>query len=178
MKLPAELPSVEEALKDFVEAKTSLSVVAKKLGVSEESARGKIQRLGLEEVEQRKNLYGSASPEFKGELQLTETDMHTTIEVKAQMTVHYPVSAAEQGYFTTTSETLRQNFTLFVVTSDELQLAMDNAAYRNMYSSTPFMISPNPLQIGIFSGEIREHLRAFGFQRAYVDQAKPLIRNS
>ena len=47
IKLPAELPSVEEALKDLVEAKTPLSVVAKKLGVSEESARAKIRRLGF-----------------------------------------------------------------------------------------------------------------------------------
>ena len=45
-----ELPSVEEALKDLVEAKTPLSVIAKKLGVSEESARAKIRRLGLEVV--------------------------------------------------------------------------------------------------------------------------------
>ena len=53
--LPAELPSVEEALKDLVEAKTPLSVVAKKLGVSGESARAKIRRLGLVvEDEQRK----------------------------------------------------------------------------------------------------------------------------
>ena len=37
--MPEELPSVEEALKDLVEAKTPLSVIAKKLGVSEESAR-------------------------------------------------------------------------------------------------------------------------------------------
>jgi biotin operon repressor len=47
IKLPAELPSVEEALKDLVEAKTPLSVIAKKLGVSEESARAKIRRLGF-----------------------------------------------------------------------------------------------------------------------------------
>ena len=59
--LPKELPSVEEALKDLVEAKTPLSVIAKKLGVSEESARAKIRRLGLEEVEQRKNACSSSS---------------------------------------------------------------------------------------------------------------------
>jgi transposase-like protein len=59
--LPGELPSVEEALKDLVEAKTPLSVIAKKLGVSEESARAKICRLGLEEVEQRKNACSSSS---------------------------------------------------------------------------------------------------------------------
>jgi transposase-like protein len=47
IKLPAELPSVEEALKDLVEAKTPLSVIAKKLGVSEESACAKIRRLGF-----------------------------------------------------------------------------------------------------------------------------------
>ena len=34
--VPEELPSVEEALKILVEAKTPLSVIAKKLGVSEE----------------------------------------------------------------------------------------------------------------------------------------------
>jgi DNA-binding Lrp family transcriptional regulator len=45
--MPKELPIVEEALKDIVEAKTPLSVIAKKLGVSEESARAKIRRLGL-----------------------------------------------------------------------------------------------------------------------------------
>ena len=56
-----ELPSVEDALKDLVEVKTSLSVIAKKLGVSEESARAKIRRLGLEEVEQRKNACSSSS---------------------------------------------------------------------------------------------------------------------
>ena len=61
LKLPADLPSVEEALKDLVAAKTPLSVIAKKLGVSEESARAKIQRLGLEEVEQRKNACSSSS---------------------------------------------------------------------------------------------------------------------
>ena len=54
--MPEELPSVEEALKGLVEAKTPLSVIAKKLGVSEESARAKIRRLGLEEVEQRKKI--------------------------------------------------------------------------------------------------------------------------
>ena len=43
--LPKELPSVEEALKDLAEAKTPLSVIAKKLGVSEESARASIRRL-------------------------------------------------------------------------------------------------------------------------------------
>jgi len=42
-----ELLSVEEALKNLVEAKTPLSVIAKKLGVSEESARAKIRRLGF-----------------------------------------------------------------------------------------------------------------------------------
>ncbi len=53
--MPEELPIVEEALKDLVEAKTPLSVVAKKLGVSEESARANIRRLGLVvEEEQRK----------------------------------------------------------------------------------------------------------------------------
>ena len=52
-----ELPSVEEALKSLVEAKTPLSVIAKKLGVSEESARAKIRRLGLVvEEEQRKKM--------------------------------------------------------------------------------------------------------------------------
>ena len=45
--MPKELPSVEEALKGLVEAKTPLSVVAKKLGVSEESVRAKIRRLGF-----------------------------------------------------------------------------------------------------------------------------------
>ena len=55
--LPKELPSVEEALKDLVEAKTPLSVVAKKLGVSEESVRAKIRRLGLVEDEQRKKMH-------------------------------------------------------------------------------------------------------------------------
>jgi hypothetical protein len=45
--MPKELPIVEEALKDIVEAKTPLSVIAKKLGVSEESARAKIRRLCL-----------------------------------------------------------------------------------------------------------------------------------
>jgi DNA-binding Lrp family transcriptional regulator len=35
--MPKELPSVEEKLKGIVEAKTPLSVIAKKLGVSEES---------------------------------------------------------------------------------------------------------------------------------------------
>jgi hypothetical protein len=55
LKLPVELPSVEEALKGLVEAKTPLSVVAKKLGVSEESACAKIRRLELVvEDEQRK----------------------------------------------------------------------------------------------------------------------------
>ena len=55
LKLPAELPSIGEALKGLVEAKTPLSVVAKKLGVSEESVHAKIRRLGLvEEEEQRK----------------------------------------------------------------------------------------------------------------------------
>ena len=39
--------SVEEALKDLVEAETSLFVIAKKLGVSGESARAKIRRLGF-----------------------------------------------------------------------------------------------------------------------------------
>ena len=38
-----------------------LSVIAKKLGVSEEPARAKIRRLGLEEVEQRKNACSSSS---------------------------------------------------------------------------------------------------------------------
>src|SRR4030065_558195 len=55
------LPSVEEALKGLVEAKTPLSVIAEKLGVSEEPARAKIRRLGLEEVEQRKNACSSSS---------------------------------------------------------------------------------------------------------------------
>ena len=59
--MPKELPSVEEALKDLVEAKTPLSVITKKLGVSEEPTRAKIQRLGLEEVEQRKNTCSSSS---------------------------------------------------------------------------------------------------------------------
>jgi Zn-dependent peptidase ImmA (M78 family) len=59
--IPEELPSVEEALKDLFEAITPLSVIAKKLGVSEESARAKIRRLGLEEVEQRKNACSSSS---------------------------------------------------------------------------------------------------------------------
>jgi hypothetical protein len=59
--IPEELPSVEEALKDLFEAITPLSVIAKKLGVSEESARAKIRRLGLEEVEQRKNACPSSS---------------------------------------------------------------------------------------------------------------------
>ena len=58
--IPEELPSVEEALKDLFEARTPLSVIAKKLGVSEESARAKIRRLGLE-VEQRKNACPSSS---------------------------------------------------------------------------------------------------------------------
>ena len=58
---PEDLPSVEEALKNLVEAKTPLSVIAKKLGVPEESARAKIRRLGLEEVEQRKNACSSSS---------------------------------------------------------------------------------------------------------------------
>ncbi|MBE3116999.1 hypothetical protein IMZ68_07320 [Candidatus Bathyarchaeota archaeon] len=53
--LPKELPIVEEALKGLVEAKLRYSVVAKKLGVSEESARANIRRLGLVvEEEQRK----------------------------------------------------------------------------------------------------------------------------
>jgi transposase len=53
--MPKELPIVEEALKDLVEAKTPLSAIAKKLGVSEESVRAKIRRLGLVvEDEQRK----------------------------------------------------------------------------------------------------------------------------
>ena len=65
MKLPAELPSVEEALKDLVEAKTPLFVIAKKLGVSGESARAKIRRLGLVvEEEQRKNACSSSSSEL------------------------------------------------------------------------------------------------------------------
>ena len=59
--VPEELLSVEEALKDLVEAKTPLSVIAKKLGVSEESARAKIRRVGLEEVEQRKNVCSTTS---------------------------------------------------------------------------------------------------------------------
>ena len=54
--LPKELPIVEEALKGLVEAKLRYSVVAKKLGVSEESARAKIRRLGLVEDEQRKKM--------------------------------------------------------------------------------------------------------------------------
>ena len=52
-----ELPSVEEEkqLRALVEAKTPLSVIAKKLGVSEESVRAKVRRLGLVvEEEQRK----------------------------------------------------------------------------------------------------------------------------
>ena len=61
--LPKELPSVEEVLKDLVEAKTPLSVVAKKLGVSEESARAKIRRLGLvvEDEQRKKNACSSSS---------------------------------------------------------------------------------------------------------------------
>ena len=42
--MPKELPSVEEALKDLVEAKTPLSVVAKKLGVSESR---RVRRFGV-----------------------------------------------------------------------------------------------------------------------------------
>ena len=44
--MPKDFPSVEEALKDLVEARTPLYVIAKKLGVSEESVRAKIRRLG------------------------------------------------------------------------------------------------------------------------------------
>jgi hypothetical protein len=61
LKLPAELPSIGEALKGLVEAKTPLSVIAKKLGVSEQSVRAKIRRLGLVvEEEQRKNVCSSS----------------------------------------------------------------------------------------------------------------------
>jgi hypothetical protein len=45
--MPKELASVEETLKDLVEAKTPLFVIAKKLGVSEESACASIRRLGF-----------------------------------------------------------------------------------------------------------------------------------
>ena len=43
--MPKALPIVEEALKDLVEAKTPLSAIAKKLGVSEESRR--VLRFGV-----------------------------------------------------------------------------------------------------------------------------------
>jgi hypothetical protein len=49
-------PELEKELIDLVEAKTSLSVIATKLGKPEEAVRIKIRRLGLEVVDPRKKI--------------------------------------------------------------------------------------------------------------------------
>ena len=45
---------LEKELKDLVEAKTSITIIATKLNKPEEAVRQKIRRLGLEVVEQKK----------------------------------------------------------------------------------------------------------------------------
>jgi len=54
-------PELEKALSDLVAAKTSLAVIAKKLGKPEEAVRVKIRRLGLEVVDQRKKISRSTT---------------------------------------------------------------------------------------------------------------------
>ena len=52
---------LEKQLKDLVEAKTSITVIAAKLGKPEEAVRQKIRRLGLEVVEQKKIVCSTTS---------------------------------------------------------------------------------------------------------------------
>jgi hypothetical protein len=54
-------PELEKELTDLVAAKTSLFVIAKKLGKPEEAVRQKIRRLGLEVVVQKKIVCSTTS---------------------------------------------------------------------------------------------------------------------
>ena len=56
IKLPAELPSVEDEnrLKEMLQADKSVRVIAKAMGKTRDCIRKKIARLGLEVVQQRK----------------------------------------------------------------------------------------------------------------------------
>jgi hypothetical protein len=51
----------EKQLKDFVEVKTSLAVIAHSLGKPEEAVRSKVRRLGLEVVDQKKIVCSTSS---------------------------------------------------------------------------------------------------------------------
>jgi hypothetical protein len=52
---------LEKELKDLVEAKTSITIIATKLNKPEEAVRQKIRRLGLEVVEQKKLVCSTTS---------------------------------------------------------------------------------------------------------------------
>lgn len=57
-------PELEKELTDLVAVKTSLFVIAKKLGKPEEAVRQKIRRLGLEVVEQKRIVCSTTSSEL------------------------------------------------------------------------------------------------------------------
>jgi hypothetical protein len=61
-------PEQEKRLKELVNAKTPLTVIAKSLGKPEEAVRQKIRRLGLEVVEQKKIICSTTSQKLPAEL--------------------------------------------------------------------------------------------------------------
>ncbi|MCW4024940.1 MAG: hypothetical protein NWF01_07900 [Candidatus Bathyarchaeota archaeon] len=65
-------PEQEKQLKDLVDAKASLAVIAKKLGKPEEAVRQKMRRLGLEVVDRKKIICSTTSQKLPAELPSVE----------------------------------------------------------------------------------------------------------